>query len=96
MFTVDMLEIAQRKLFLNGWPVKSVIALSSQQFHLVAELMVMSILQGGPAPNFLDSAVYSYISRTSLDPDKNKNILNRNIAKNVSCFVVIKLCTDCK
>ncbi len=91
-----MLEIAQRKLFLNGWPVKSVIALSSQQFRLVGELMVMSVLQGGPAPNFLDSAVYSYISRTSLDPDKNKNILSGNIAKNVSCFVVIKLSTDCK
>ena len=87
----DILEIAQRKLFLNGWPAKSVIALSSQQFRLVGELVVMSILQGGPAPNFLDPAVYSYISKSSLDSDKNENILNRTIAKNVSYFAVIKL-----
>jgi hypothetical protein len=54
LYCLDMLEIAERKLFMNGWPVKSVIALSSQQFKIVGELMVMSILQGGPAPNFLD------------------------------------------
>ncbi len=33
-----------------------VVDLSSQQFCSVGELMVMSILQGGPAPNFFDSA----------------------------------------
>ena len=89
---LDMLELAERRLFLNGWPVKSVIALSSQQFRIAGELMVMSMLQGGPAPNFLDSEVYAYISRTTLDPDKNTNIVNKNIAKNVG-FSFVDHCT---
>ena len=80
---LDILETVQRKYFLNGWPIKSTLAVSSRQFRTVGELMVMSILQGGPAPNFLDPTVYSYISKTPLDPDKNKDSLNKDIAKKV-------------
>lgn len=84
-----MLEIAERRLFQNGWPVNSVIALSSHQFRIVGEIMVMSILQGGPAPTFLDQTVYSYISRTTLDPEKNNNILHRNVAKRVNFLLFV-------
>ena len=86
-FVLDMLELAEHKYFSSGWPVKSTIALSSQQFSIVGELMVMSVLQGGPAPNFLNPSVYSYISKSQLDPNQNSCNLNRNVANNVSCFV---------
>ena len=89
LFTPDMLQIAEQRVFQNGWPVNSVIALSSHQFCIVGEIMVMSILQGGPAPTFLDQTVYSYISRTTLDPEKNNNILHRNVAKRVSFLLFV-------
>ena len=43
---VDILEVAQQKLFLNGWLAKSVIALCFQQFHLVGELSYVDITRG--------------------------------------------------
>ena len=54
-----MLEHAQRKLFdMSGRPVASTVTLLDGDFKMAGELMVMPILQGGPAPNFLDSSVF--------------------------------------
>ena len=80
----DMLELVERKYFHNGCPVESIVALSAKEFRLAGEMMTMSILQGGPAPNFLLPSIYSYISRESLCPDANTDILNKTIAKKVS------------
>ena len=78
-----MLEIVERKYFINGSPVDSVAALSANAFRTVGEIMVMSILQGGPAPNFLSPATYSYISRKPLNPNDNTNEMNKTIANKV-------------
>ena len=53
------------------------------KFGLAGEIMVMSILQGGPAPNFLAPPVYSYISREPLCPNNNTNMLNKTTANKV-------------
>ena len=47
-----MIEIVERKCFTNGSPVDSAVVLSADAFWAVGEIMVMCILQGGPAPNF--------------------------------------------
>ena len=78
-----MLELMERKYFHKGWPSESMVALSTQEFVQAGEIMVMSILQGGPAPNFLAPSVYSYISREPLCPNNNTNMLNKTTANKV-------------
>ena len=49
------------RLFWNGEPVVSTLALVSGEMKHAGELMVLSILHGGPAPNFLTKWVYEYL-----------------------------------
>lgn len=42
-------------------PVNSAIALTSSQFCHLGELMAKSLIQGGPAPNFMATWVYDAI-----------------------------------
>ena len=42
----------------NGVPVESTIALTEETFTLGTELMPMSIIHGGPAPNFMSPVIY--------------------------------------
>ena len=41
------------RLFSDGMPVQSTMLLTDGQFKIAGQLMAMSIVQGGPAPNFL-------------------------------------------
>lgn len=50
------------RLFNSGIPVPSTMSLTEGHFKLAGYLMASSILQGGPAPNFLAKWVYQYIS----------------------------------
>ena len=73
-FSKEMMELIQRKLFSNGMPVLSTVALNDQDFVMAGELMAMSVVQGGPAPSFLSKSVYAYITNKPLaisgnDPD---------------------------
>lgn len=81
---LDMLEITQRKHFLNGMPTESMIALTAGEFCVAGEIMAMSILQGGPAANFLKPVVLSYINREPLCPESNTDQLNKDTATRVS------------
>ena len=64
-----MLEHVERRLFDKpGSPVASTVTLLGGDFSMAGELMVMSILQGGPAPNFLDSSVFQYLVNQPLCP----------------------------
>lgn len=57
-----MLEYVERKLFdKSRRPVAAIVTLLDGDFSVAGVLMVMSILQGGPAPNFLDSPVFQYL-----------------------------------
>jgi hypothetical protein len=48
---LSTLSSVERKLFLNGKPTDSSVALKSGDFCFAGEIIVMSVLQGGPAPS---------------------------------------------
>lgn len=57
-----MLQYIENRLFHDGVPVDSTISLSKGEFKMAGEVMAMSILQGGQAPNFMSHIVYNYLS----------------------------------
>lgn len=65
----EMLEHVERKLFLDGIPIDSTVSLSNGNFAFAGEVIVMSILQGGPAPSFFNPTVFDYISNQPLSPE---------------------------
>ena len=54
-----------------GRPTNSTVALTNGDFRLVGELMVMSILQGGPAPSFLQADIFAYLTNQPLSPQNS-------------------------
>ena len=58
------------------------------EFRLAGELIVMSVLQGGPAPCFLAEEVVFYLLRQPLLYEKNTGAY-RNICQNVSQNLVM-------
>ena len=66
LLNLEMLEYVEAKLFSNGKPINSIIALQNEDFKRAGEVMVMSILQGGPAPAFLHPAVFNFITNQKL------------------------------
>ena len=55
-----MLEYAKTRLFEEG--STSTMSLIKEDFKLAGEIMAMSILQDGQAPNFLSPIVYQYLT----------------------------------
>ena len=54
-----MLGQVQDRLFdRNGMPVASTLALTQDLFKYAGEVMAISIIQGGPAPNFLSPVIF--------------------------------------
>ena len=76
--------IARGKFFKNGKPVNSMVALNAGNFKTCGKVMRMSILQGGPAPNFLASEIASYLVGEPLSPLLNQDPLLRTAAERVS------------
>ena len=66
----DMMETIERKLFHAGKPISSTVSMMNGDFRIAGELMVMSVLQGGPAPCFLHSNVFCYLVGKPLCPEK--------------------------
>ena len=48
--------------FNNGYPVLSTMAINNGDFKLCGEVMMMSVMQGDPAPNFPAPPVVSFIT----------------------------------
>lgn len=76
--------IARRKFFKNGKPVNSTVALNAGDFKTCGKGMGMSILQGGPAPNFLAPEIASYLVGEPFSPLLNQDPLLRTAAERVS------------
>eukprot|EP00794_Sanderia_malayensis_P013170 gene13169-14520_t len=70
-FFADMMEIMKRKLFCNGKPVISTMAISNEEFIMAGQLMAMSIVQGGPAPSFMHMSLYHYMANLPLEIESN-------------------------
>ena len=69
MFCVSFTEILdyfERALSSMDKPTDSMVVLNQRDCCLAAELMVVSILQSGPSPSFLHSAVFQYLSHGKL------------------------------
>lgn len=63
LFLIEMLEYCRSRLFPDGCPTKSVLALASEDFRIAGEIMAMSVVQGGPGPNLFSPVIYNIISR---------------------------------
>jgi hypothetical protein len=58
----EMLQFIEHRLFHNGFPLNSTVALSKGDFKMAGEVMAMSIIHGGQAPSFLSQIVFNYLS----------------------------------
>lgn len=72
IFVAELLSVVKMRFFPNGLPITSSVALSNEDFKLCGEIMCLSILQGGPAPNFLSDEVVDYVLGKKLSPDAVK------------------------
>ena len=68
----ELLMIVSEKFFKNGKPVNSTVALAAGDFKTCGAVMGMSILQDGPAPNFLAADVASYLVGDPLCPASHR------------------------
>ena len=80
----ELLTVLQLKFFRDGYPVLSTIALSCEDFMLCGQVMGMSIMQGGPAPNFLAPDIVCYLVGKGLSIDGNKDPKIKAVADSVS------------
>ena len=65
MLTETLAHI-ERAFFSEGKPTTSMIDLLNGSYKTAGELIVMSLLQGGPAPCFFDTSVYNFLSKQDL------------------------------
>ena len=91
-FLTEMLDYIERRLFPDGIPAKSTMALTMQDFKQAGEVMAISILQGGQAPNLLQPHIYGYLCG-NLSIEKMKSVSKRDICEKVNvhyhCFMLI-------
>ena len=80
---IEMLEYAKTRLFEEGLPLTSTMSLIKEDFKLAGEIMAMSILQDGQAPNFLSPTVYQYLTG-DLNISDIKSSKHRKLCENVS------------
>ena len=84
-YSPEMLEFCKKRLFQNGCPTTSVMSLAKEELKVAGEVMAMSIIQGGPAPNFLDPEVYRIVSR-SFSIEHCKDDFLKETCEKVSSF----------
>ena len=85
---LELLSVVEKRYFCKGSPIKSTIAISNGDFRLCGIVMGMSILQGGPAPNFMTHAVSCFFTGCELLTSDIKNLAYQDIVTCVS-FIVI-------
>ena len=74
----------ERRFFCDGKPIQSTLGLTNGDFKLCGAIMAMSILQGGPAPNFMETSIATYLVGSMLHPQDNKNKYYQTLCENVS------------
>jgi hypothetical protein len=84
----EMLEHVERKLFSNGKPINSTVALINEDFRLAGEIIVMSILQGGPAPSFINPDVFRYLTKQTLTIERMPESKYKETAEKVCCSLL--------
>ena len=80
----EMMEYCSSRLFVDGNPTKSILALANEDFRIAGELMAMSIVQGGPGPYLFSSVVFNIISRDlKIDDCENSFIKDTCVVCNI-------------
>ena len=77
-----MLEYCRSRLFSEGSPINSVMALANEHFRVAGELRAMSIVQGDPGSYVFSSVIYNIISK-DLSIEDCKNIFVKDTCKKV-------------
>ena len=85
------MSFIQRRFFSNGRPIQSTVALATREFKLCGEIMGMSILQGGPAPNFMSSNIAAYLTGNNLDTQDNQCQRYKTLGESVSTYVFLQI-----
>ncbi len=88
MSFLELISFMQRKYFCNGKPIQSTLALTSRDFNLCGEIMGMSILQGGPAPNFMATNIATCLTGGILLTEDNQNESYRILCESVSTLSI--------
>lgn len=83
LFFLEMLDYVERRLFPDGKPVESTMSLTRKDFKLAGEIMAMSIMQGGQAPNLLASQTFNYLCG-NLSVCQINSIPHRELCEKVS------------
>jgi len=78
---IEMLEYCETRLFPDGFPTESVLAVARDDFLTAGEVMAMSIVQGGPCPNFLAPEIYNVLSRSFVIEDLKDESLKETCLK---------------
>lgn len=63
-YFIEMIEYCRNRLFPDGFPTKSMLAVTRDDFVTAGEMMAMSVVQGGPSPNFLAREIYNVVGRS--------------------------------
>ena len=63
-YFIEVIEYCRNGLFPDGFPTKSMLAVTRDDFVTAGEVMAMSVVQGGPSPNFLAREIYNVVSRS--------------------------------
>ena len=83
-FSAELLIIIKERFFKDGKPVNSTVALNAGDFKTCGKAMGMSLLQGGPAPNFMSPDVASFLIGEPLSPSENQDPLLRTTSERVN------------
>ena len=86
---IELLAVIQRMFFHDGYPVPSTMAINSGDFKLCGEVMIMSVLQGGPAPNCLAPPVACFIVGKPLSPSEIQKSVYKSACENVSMVYTV-------
>lgn len=81
----ELLSIVRRRYFIDGKPIQSTMAISSGDFKQCGIVIGMSIMQGGPAANFMSHGVSCFFTGCKMLASNIRNPKYQELAAQVSC-----------
>ena len=84
-----MMKYIERRLFPEGKPINSTMALTGKDYRLAGEIMAMSVIEGGQAPHFISAQIFKYLCG-----DRSVNNMNSIVHKELCEKVSIYACQD--
>lgn len=79
---LEIFDYVERRIFPDGKPVESTMSLTRKDFKIAGEIMAMSIMQGGQAPNLMASQIFDYLCG-KLSISQMNSVSSREICEKV-------------